>query len=152
GGKFTSAIVAETGWTGSWTHSSSETSTAETQRAYEKTLNTEAEVTEGATVTREVLGARMQATILLRNASNLAFTVKNMQVTAFIQDPRDGGRLIPVATLVPDAEPEEGFALGPLQRERGPLIFSNDTIFPSLVEDLMKNPRGLVFKISNFDI
>ena len=32
------------------------------------------------------------------------------------------------------------------------MIFSNTTIFPSLVEALMKNPRGLVFRISNFDI
>lgn len=152
GGTFTSSINVETGWTGSWTHESSESSAQETARAYENSLTTEAETTEGATVTREVLAARMQATILIRNVSNLAYSIRNMQVTAFIQDPQNASRLIPIATLLPDSEPAEGFTLGPLQRDRGPFIFSNDTIFPSLVEELMKNPKGLIFRISNFDI
>lgn len=152
GGTFTSSINVETGWTGSWTHESSESSAQETARAYENSLTTEAETTEGATITREVLAARMQATILIRNVSNLAYSIRNMQVTAFIQDPQNASRLIPIATLLPDSEPAEGFTLGPLQRDRGPFIFSNDTIFPSLVEELMKNPKGLIFRISNFDI
>src|SRR5262249_6292909 len=75
-----------------------------------------------------------------------------LQVTAFIQDPTDPTRLTPVATLLPEAEPDGGFNLGPLVPERGPFIFKNDTIFPNLVESLMADPRGLVFKISNFDI
>ena len=151
--KFETSVEAETGWTGSWTHESSTESSLATQREYATSLTTEAETTEGVTVTREVFGASLPATVLLRNPSNLAYKVRNLQVTVFILDPQQPSRLIPVATLVPDpVEPAEGFALGPLQRERGPLIFSNTTIFPSLVEALMKNPRGLVFRISNFDI
>lgn len=88
----------------------------------------------------------------MKNASSLAYSVRNMQLTAFIQDPTDSTSLTPLATLLPNAEPEGGYTLGPLVPERGPFIFSNDLIFPNLVERLMQNPRGLTFAISNFDI
>jgi hypothetical protein len=94
----------------------------------------------------------MQVTVFLKNVSDLAYSIRNLQLTVFIQDPQIPERLIPIATLLPDREPEEGFTLGPLVPERGPFIFSNDTIFPNLIERLMQNPRGLVFKIANFDI
>ena len=95
----------------------------------------------------------MQVTVSLRNLSNLAYRVKNLQVTAFIQDPLDHTKLTPVATLLPDpAEPDDGFTLGPLVTNRGPFIFSNTTIVPALVESLMANPTGLIFRISNYDI
>ena len=152
GGKFKANVGFEAGWTGSWTSSSTETSSQETQRAYQESLSTDVETTEGATVTRSVEGARLQATITLKNASDLAYSIRNMQVTAFIQDPQDATRLKPVATLLPDSEPADGYHLGPLVPERGPFIFSNDVIFPNLVESLMKNPIGLVFIISNYDI
>jgi hypothetical protein len=152
GGKWNSSIEEEHGISGSWTGEWTESSSQETQREYGKSLNTESETTRGATVERQVVGARMQATVALKNAGTIAFHIKNLQVTAFIQDPQDPAHLIPVATLLPDSEPAEGFTLGPLLPQRGPFIFSNDTIFPNLVESLMKNPRGLVFKISNYDI
>ena len=148
----TLTTTAEAGWTGSWTSEATDTSSAETQRAYENSLNTEKEASTGSEVTRNVEGASMQVTLFLQNASDLAYRVKNLQVTAFIQDPQDPTSLTPIATLLPDAEPEEGYTLGPLTAERGPFILSSDQIFPELVESLMKNPRGLVFRISNFDI
>lgn len=152
GGTWKANVGFEAGWTGSWTSSSTATSAQETQNAYQESLTTDAETTEGATVTRSVQAARMQATISIENASDLAYSVRSLQVTAFIQDPQDPTRLTPVATLLPDNEPPSGFNLGPLVPERGPFIFSNDVIFPQLVENLMKNPRGLVFIISNYDI
>ena len=83
---------------------------------------------------------------------NLAYRVKNLQITALILDPLDHSRLTPVATLVPEDEPLDGFTLGPLVANRGPVIFSNTTIIPSVVEDLMANSTGLIFRISNYDI
>lgn len=152
GGEWKTNVGFETGWTGSWTSNSTRTSAAETQAAYQESLSTDVETTKGATVTRSVESARMAVTISIENASDLAYTISNLQVTAFMQDPQDPTRLKPVATLLPDSEPQEGFHLGPLVPERGPFIFSNDIIFPQLVESLMKNPRGLVFTISNYDI
>src|SRR5262245_47955168 len=94
----------------------------------------------------------MQVAIDLSNLSDLAYRVKNLQDTAFVQDPLDHTRLTPIATLVPDFEPEDGFTLGPLVANHGPIIFSNTTIIPSLVESLMANSTGLIFRISNYDI
>lgn len=128
-------------------------SSKETQQAYEDSLSNESEATEGSSVSRDVVGARMQVAVSLRNlSSTVAYAVRNLQITAFIQDPRDVTRLKPIATLLPEVEPEGGIAMGPLVLERGPFIFSNDTIYPNLVEDLMKNPRGLIFRISNYDL
>jgi len=152
GGTWKTNVGFEAGWTGSWTTSATKTSAQETQRAYQDSLSTDVETTEGATVTRSVEGARMQATISIENAGDLAYAIRNLQVTVFIQDPQDPTRLRPVATLLPDKEPTDGFHLGPLVPERGPFIFSNDLVFPKLVESLMKNPRGLTFIISNYDI
>ena len=135
-----------------YTFQQTDESASAAEQSYEDSLATEDEVTSGYTVDRDVVGASLQATVSLRNVSNLAYRVKNLQVTAFIQDPLDHSRLTPVATLLPDSEPADGFTLGPLVTNRGPLIFSNTTIVPSLVESLMQNSSGLVFRISNYDI
>ncbi|WP_146531615.1 dockerin type I domain-containing protein [Novipirellula artificiosorum] len=135
-----------------YTFEQSSESATEMQQSYESSLSTDKEVTRGFSLERNVEGALMQVTIDLRNLSNLAYRVKNLQVTAFIQDPQDHSKLTPVATLLPDSEPEEGFTLGALSKDRGPFIFSNSTIIPSLVESLMANSSGLVFRISNYDI
>src|SRR5690606_29502135 len=79
-------------------------------------------------------------------------SISNVQVTAFVQDARMPQRLVPIATLVHENAPGGGYNLGPLVPERGPLVFVADQVFPALVEQLMQDPAGLVFKISNFDI
>ncbi|AWM35933.1 hypothetical protein GobsT_63320 [Gemmata obscuriglobus] len=151
-GKWTTSTKSETSTSGSWTSSWSEVTAKETQRQYEESLGTEAETTNGSTVERQVQGARLQTTVYLKNTGTLAYRVQNLQVTAFIQDPADPTRLTPLATLLPDAEPADGYTLGPLVAQRGPLVFSSDAVFPNLVESLMANPRGLVFRLSNYDI
>ena len=138
--------------TNSWSSSFTEESAKETQKAIAKTFATEREATLQETVEREIAGATMKVGLNLKSMSNIAFTIKNLQITAFIQDPSQFGKLIPIATLLPDNEPDEGFTLGPQVPERGPFVFSNDTIFASLVQELMLNPQGLVFRISNYDI
>lgn len=148
----TSSVNAETGWTGSWTSSHTQESTQATQQAYQDSLEEQVAVSEGASVTREVAGASMQVALSLKSTTNLAYFLRNLQVTALKQDQRDPTVLTPIATLVPDQEPPEGFSLGPLNPERGPIILSSATVFPQQVEDLMRNPRGLIFEISNFDI
>jgi Bacterial TSP3 repeat/Clostridial binary toxin B/anthrax toxin PA Ca-binding domain len=140
------------GFSGGYTYQSTDTSATSAEQAYQNSLSTDKEVTRGFNVQREVQGAVMQVAVSLRNVSNLAYRVQNMQVTAFIQDPLDHSKLTPVATLLPDSVPTDGFTLGPLVNNRGPFIFSNSTIVPVLVESLMANPNGLIFRISNYDI
>jgi hypothetical protein len=144
----------ESSYAGQWTSSITETSSRETQRTLARTYSSDQEVSQQETVQREVVGASMRVALSIRSIGNIAFTIENLQVTAFLQDPRDPERLIPIATLVPDptAGVPNHFNLGPLVPERGPFLFSNDQIFPSLVEDLMGDPRGLVFKIANYDL
>ncbi|MGH2362004.1 MAG: binary toxin-like calcium binding domain-containing protein, partial [bacterium] len=151
-GVATLAVSSESSFTHSYASSWTATSSRETQDAYEKSLTTTEQIAEGASVTRQVMGARLQAVVFLKNVGDIAFTIRNLQLTALIQDPEDATRLIPIATLLPDAEPASGFNLGPLVPERGPIIFSNDQIFPQLVESLMSNPRGLIFRFSNYDL
>jgi hypothetical protein len=144
----------EVGYTGGWSTSSTSTSAQETQRSYQDSLQTDVETTENGAVERQVAGARMQVALSLKSAGNLAFRVQNLLVTAFIQDPQDPSSLRPVASLrsEPGVEPADGFAVGPLVPERGPFIFTSETVFPNMVDSLMKNPRGLVFRLANFDI
>ncbi len=151
-GRIARLVLRRAGGSAGFTFNQTEESASETTRSYENSLATEKEVTSGFTVEREVTGAVMQVAVSLRNVSNLAYRVKNLQVTAFIQDPLDHTRLTPVATLLPDSEPAEGYTLGPLVADRGPIIFSNSTIVPTLVESLMANSSGLIFRISNYDI
>ncbi|MFO1020403.1 MAG: hypothetical protein U0903_06870 [Planctomycetales bacterium] len=168
--EFNVTIGAETGWavgtkfgaegkfhadvstTNSWTSSFTEESARQTQKELNDSYSTQKEARQDQTVERSIAGASMKVGLNLKSLSNIAFTIKNLQITAFIQDPSQFGKLIPIATLTPDNYPAEGFTLGPQVPERGPFIFSNDTIFPSLVQELMQNPKGIIFKVSNYDI
>lgn len=151
-GGFTSLITGSAQLTAGYSYNYTHETADESRREYEKSLQTEREVSQGFTVERTLVGATMQVAVNLHNLSDLAYRVQNLQVTALILDPLDHSRLTPVATLTPDFEPKEGFTLGPLVADRGPIIFSNDTIIPSLVESLMANSTGLIFRISNYDI
>src|SRR5690606_12917185 len=63
-----------------------------------------------------------------------------------------GGAFRPVATLSPSGGDELSLNLGPFDNERGPIIFANTDIFPNLVEELLREPNGLIFKVANFDV
>jgi hypothetical protein len=150
--KFSMTLGSEQHKTTTKVFGQDERTAREAIEAYQNSLMTSVEATEGATVNREVRGARMQAAVFLRSTGDIAFTLRNPQLTAVLQDPQDPTRLVPIATLLPTSEPASGFNLGPLTPERGPILFANDQIFPNLVEDLMRNPRGLEFRFANYDI
>ncbi|MGD2063040.1 MAG: hypothetical protein PVF51_05595, partial [Nitrospirota bacterium] len=122
--------------------------------AFQTSLDKGREVSTDHAVTREVAGASLSAEVTLQNLSNVAFTLSNLEIRVATTDPQDPSRLVPVATLFPDSTIETGnpadFNIGPGQT-RGPVIFSNRDVFPNLVEDLMRSPRGLVFTVANYD-
>ncbi|HET9422223.1 MAG TPA: hypothetical protein VFO49_13885 [Nocardioides sp.] len=146
------SATAEQSFNSSFTTSFTETSKEESQETYEESLSSNVELAEQANRTREVTGARIAVAVTLGSDSDIAFTMRHLQVTALIQDPQNPDRLTPVATLLPTAEPEQGYSLGPLVPERGPYLFENTQVFPKMVDDLMRNPRGLIFKFSNYDL
>ncbi len=126
------------------------------QETYERSLTTSETVDETQEVTREVVGASIDVALTIANIGDIAFTMTNLEVTALLQDPVDRNRFVPVATLVPSIQLITGeipsITTGVFVPERGPFIFTSRDVFPSLVEDLLRDPRGLIFKVANFDV
>ncbi len=131
-------------------------STEQSQQAYQESLTLSETVDETQSVTREVVGALMDVVVTIGNVSDTAFSMTNLEITALQQDPNNKTRFLPVATLIPASTLSTGeipeYTTGPFIPERGPFIFRSREIFPSLAEDLMRNPRGLIFKVANFDV
>jgi thrombospondin type 3 repeat protein len=151
-GKVSFDTSSENTNTNSFTSDFTSSSAASTEKAYTDSLSTEKTSEQDATVTREVDGANLSLAVTLRSAGNVGFTAKNLQIAALIQDPNDPTRLTPIATLIPDSGLDTSFTLGPLVPPKGPIVFSSSTVFPQLIDELMKDPRGLVFRFANYDI
>lgn len=146
GAKFT----VEGGASGSTSTTFTTASVQASQREYATSLSTEAEVTAESVVTRVVEGATMAVEVNLVNASNIAFTISNIEITALLQNPSDPSMLVPIATLF--AASDAPISIGPLTPVRGPFRFSSDNAYPNLVESLMANPRGVIFRVANYEI
>jgi hypothetical protein len=142
------------------THSTSwqtsQESAQSSQEAYESSLTKGRELTTTSTVTREVFGASIDVDLTVENVGDVAFTVSNLEVTVLQRSSLDPRRFIPVATLVANSTLVTGeplaVNLGPFTPVRGPFIFTSREVFPSLVEELLRSPSGLIFKVANFDI
>jgi len=133
----------------------SQESVSATQNEYQESLSTSVQRDITKEVTRSVENAAIDLVVTLSNFGDIPFTMSNLEVTALLQDPFNRRRLLPVASLLPASQLAQGdfeVFLGPFIQERGPFIFKSTEVFPSLVEDLMKNPRGLIFKVANFDV
>ena len=141
---------AEGGVSGSTSTTFTTASVRATQREYATSLTTESEVSAESVVNRVVEAATMAVEVNLANRSNIAFTISDIEITALLQDPRDPSVLVPVGTLY--AASSAPISIGPLTPERGPFRFEAENAFPSLVESLMANPRGLIFRVANYDI
>jgi hypothetical protein len=122
--------------------------------AFQSSQDRGRETSTGHSVTREIVGASLSAEVTLENPSDIAFRLSNVEIRVASTDPLDPSRLVPVATLFPDSTLQTGnpadFNIGPGQT-RGPVLFSNRDVFPNLVEDLMRAPRGIAFSVANFD-
>jgi len=124
--------------------------------AFETSLSKGRTVTNSLSSTRDVTGGRVDALVHLKNLSDVAFSLSNLEVTVSAPDPVSRTNFVPVATLIPNSELVTGdaavFNLGVFGRDLGPILFSSRDVVPSLVEDLMRDPRGLLFEIANYDI
>lgn len=134
-------------WTGgtdnvSATNSINALNQAVTQASVLETTSSVARTTEGASVS---VSAYFSA------GSNVAFTLKNVQLTLLHGDADDRSQLVPVATLLPAADNLE-INLGPGVPSQGPIIFRSTDVFPSQVEELMRNPEAMVVRFANYDV
>ena len=143
-------------YTNSNTFSASRASSIESQRTYERSLSKAQEFSTTNTVTRTLDGAGIDVDLTIYNSGDLSFTISNIEITVLQRDRQSSRRFIPVATLIANTTLITGEAaeynLGPFTPERGPIIFSSRDVFPNLVEELMKAPSGLIFKVANFDM
>jgi hypothetical protein len=131
-------------------------SSVESQRVREESFSLVRETANSSTVTREIVGARIDADISLVNEGDLAFTISNLEISVMERSRESTRRFFPVATLIANSSIITGepasFNLGPFTTEHGPILFTSRDIFPSLVDELMQSPSSLVFEIANFDI
>ena len=134
-----------------WTTQTTSESSQQAQQQYQSSISRAREISSTRQVTREITGASVSATVTIVNEGDIAFTIGNIEVSALQQGGPNRSRFLPVASLIP-AGGNNTFNLGPLVPERGPFVFNNTEVFPNLVEDLMRAPRGLVLKVANFDM
>jgi hypothetical protein len=152
GSKYSGEFSTEGGASGSSTFQVSRESARASSRAYGDTLSTEKSFSRSETLTRRVEGAEIAVLVDIENLSNIAFEMADIEITALIRDGRDPRILTPIATLFP-ADPGLRINLGALDTTaRGPFRFVSRNAFPARIEDLMRNPRGIVFKVANFNI
>lgn len=123
----------------------------QSQQEWQNSVERAMSLSENRAVTRSIDEASIKATVNLANRSDIAFSITNLELSVLQQD-RLGPGFRPIATLKPSGENIPVYNLGPLDGERGPIIFESVNVFPNLVETLMREPTGLVFKIVNYDI
>lgn len=130
-------------------------SSKESQKTVDQSISKGNELSKTSTVSREIVGARIDVDLMLFNSGSIPFSVSNIEITV-LEQTGNTGKFLPVATLVSNSELITGnpllVSLGSFNAEHGPFIFSSRDVFPNLVEALMRNPSGLVFRIANYDI
>jgi cysteine-rich repeat protein len=122
-----------------------------TSQSYQQGLDRGRELSATSQVHREVAGASMLVDVTFANTSSLAITLQDLVIRAATTDPQDPTKMVPLATLVPQSGGDLVLNLGPGQR-RGPIVFASADVYPSVVEDLMRAPRGIVFTVANYNL
>ena len=138
-----------------FTSAHTEESSRATSSAFQQAVQRGNELSVSNEAVREVLGASISVDVTFHNPSNVAITLRNVELRASTSDPNDPTSLTPVATLVAESTLMTGQPLvlniGPGQT-RGAIVFQNRDVFPAVVEDLMRSPRGIIFNIANYDL
>ena len=131
----------------------SEESGRSSEEAYHESLTTSVQRDISREVTRKIVGADIRVDVSIQNENDVPFAISNLEVTAQAQDPTDRRKVIPIASLVPNNEDLDTINIGALgDPARGPFVFSAVEVIPAQIEELMKNPRGMIIKLANFDI
>ncbi|MFH1419155.1 MAG: hypothetical protein ABII12_12830 [Planctomycetota bacterium] len=146
-------VGGEVGGGFSWedAHSATQDSSESVSNTYNEAVNKVSSLSSVSSISRETVAARISAAVSIRAGSDIAFSLTDVEISVLQRDPANRTRLIPIATLVPSV-PDAVYHVGPLLPEVGPLIFQNTDVFPSMVEQLMKDPSGLLFQVANHNI
>ncbi len=128
-------------------------SAEQSQNAFESSIEESLSFSERREVTRTVDGGRISVDVSVVGAGDIAYRLKRLELSALQQDNLDRTLFLPVASMTAQSGPDLELNLGPFVPERGPFIFNNTAeVFPNLIQQLMARPRGLIFRVANFDI
>jgi hypothetical protein len=144
----------EIGYTRQWnnitTTGTNTTSIRESQQVLEDSYAKTESFNTVSEVVRDVQNAIINVGLSLRNQSDIAFSVSDIEVAMYRIKPGNAG-LEPLATLVSSSGVSASYYLGP-ESEIGPLVFTNENFSVGLAEELMRNPGSILFQIVNFSI
>jgi len=143
-------------YTNGYTSTRNQESASTLTSAYQNTISHAFTQSQNRSVTRTIENAQIVADVSIKNTSDIAFTITNIEISVLRQDRRNSYRFTPIASLrtsgADDPNEQPAFNLGPFDPERGPFIFESTGSYPNLVEELMREPQGLVYRVVNFDI
>lgn len=151
-GKISTSVGFEQSRASGYSSSVSSETARQSQQSYDKSVAEALESSDSRSITRSIESARIIATVNIANQSDVPFTIENLEISVLRQDRAQGGSYRPVGTLRPSGGEKLSMNLAPNDIERGPILFENTDIFPNLVDELLREPTGLVFKVANFDV
>lgn len=102
-------------------------------------------------ITRTVEGARVSVAVSFEGNNDVAFTLKDVELSLLMRDPEDPSNLKPIATLLPSTG-DLTINIGPISGKRGPILFHAENLIPSEIEQFIKNPSLFVVKIANYNM
>jgi len=141
------------GYTHDWTQvrGTNTTTMRETQQVLEDSYAKGKVFSNGSEVTREVESATLNVEVNFVNKGDIAFSVTDVEVTLLRMRP--GTRKFePVATMLAQAGADKVYELGPFNDIIGPLVFQAMDLPVTVAEELLRNPAGIAFKVSNYRI
>ncbi len=132
---------------------SNESATSSSQE-FQNSISEGASFSENRAFSRTIDEARLNLDVTITNLGDVAFTVSDLELAAFVRDPIRKED-VPLATLLSErsiAGDDQQFNLGPFDVDRGPFIFRDIQIFPNVAEQLRAAPQALTIKVANFNI
>ncbi len=143
---------AEAGVGASGTFEMNNTSKQAAQNAYNQSQNVSNQSGVSETLERRVAGGKLVLPLIIQNAGDIAFTLSDVEVTALYPNPRNPTSFIPIGTLL--SSTSTTYNLGTIDAKRGPFKFETqaDEVNPDLIDELLRNPQGILLEVSNFDI
>ncbi|NCG18867.1 MAG: hypothetical protein GWP91_07630, partial [Rhodobacterales bacterium] len=135
-------------YSASTSHNFTSASVDEMSRASNELSSQSSALTTSREVTTHIEGASVVVDVSFWAVSDVAFSMTGVELTLLHRDPADPENLIPVATLLPADEYLEMY-LGPGTPQRGPFVFSSDSVYPEQVRALMRDPANVVVQVAN---
>jgi hypothetical protein len=105
---------------------------------------------DSATFGTETGSGRIALSLRVQNSGAVAFTLKNLTITAAKRNPASPGSPQPVGTLQVDGL-QDGVTIAP-NESSGPLNAHFDSVTVDTMRELLRDPTQLTFMVGNFDL